>query len=82
MFVVFFVYDLVFFEYFDFLEKKVGTIFANEDNKNSSNGIVNNGITSKKFHTFHIVNLVLLALYEAVSLNRNFISLLTTVSYY
>ncbi|XP_075591311.1 armadillo-like helical domain-containing protein 3 [Dermatophagoides farinae] len=60
------------------ISNMVGTIFANEDNKNSSNGIVNNGITSKKFHTFHIVNLVLLALYEAVSLNRNFISLLTT----
>ncbi|XP_075676447.1 armadillo-like helical domain-containing protein 3 isoform X1 [Dermatophagoides pteronyssinus] len=62
---------------FSSISNMVGTIFSNEDNINNSTMV--NGITSKKF-PFHIVNLVLLALYEAVSLNRNFISLLTTVS--
>ncbi|KPM04920.1 hypothetical protein QR98_0033750 [Sarcoptes scabiei] len=54
------------------ISSMVGNIFSNDD-VNIPNAIW------KKI-SFHRVNLVLLAFYEAVSLNRNFVSLLTTTS--
>ena len=51
----------------------MGTIFSNDDHNVAISSVIG------KKTSFYSIKTVLLAFYEAVLLNRNFISLLTTV---